>query len=366
MSIDSGDQLDGLVPVRSETVRFDLHNASGTKLGMLAVDMTARPRITNDTGRSIRRTLEGLRIPPRPLHDQDTTRFYAGEINPITQNVRPQWILQPSGDEYPLGVFYFADASTSIHTWGEPLDCSLVDRCVDLDQPLETTVGYAAGTLVQVALVAEAILAGITDTSQIESSTVVLGEPIAGAAGRDTRLRVMEQLCAKAGFLPPYFDNSGALVCRSAPILASANADFDYGLDTRVILGSILQSDDSLSSPNRWIALDPAATVTPFVGVFDIPDAAPNSFANTARRRVRVIEIVGLADQAAANAAAQAAYATSGATFTWLSFQTPSDPRHDTFDIIDFDGTLYREVAWTLELTAGGIHRHDLRGAYNA
>ena len=366
MSIASVDQLNGLVPLREETVRFDIHNAAGTKLGVLAVDSSARARITNDTGRSIRRTLEGLRIPPRPLHDQDTTRYYAAEINALTQNVRPQWILEPSGDAYPLGVFYFADASSSSHTWGEPLDCSLVDRCVDLDQPLETTVGYPTGTLVHTALVAEAIAAGITDTTLIQASSLVLGEPVAGAAGRDTRLRVMEQLCAKIGFLAPYFDNSGNFVCRAAEVVETAIPKFDYGLNTNVIMGSILQSDDSLSSPNRWIALDPAAVLAPLVGRFDLPAVAPNSFANTARRRTRVVEIVGLADQAAAHAAAQAAYATSGATFSWLSFQTPADPRHDTFDIIDFNDVHYREIAWSLDLAAGGLHRHDCRGTYNS
>lgn len=362
----AADLLDGLVPLVTESFRWDVLDTNGNVLGALAVDMATPPRIVNDVGRPIRRTLEGLRVRPRPTHDQDTTRYYAADLNTLTMRVRPYMLVGAAATAYSCGIFSFADASSSIHTWGDTLECTLVDRCRDLDQPLETSVGYSVGTTITAALIARANAAGITDTTQIEASTATLAEPVAFAAGRDTHLRVMETLCTAAGFLPPYFNNNGTLVCRSAPNLASASPNFLYGTNTRVIMGSILQSNDLLDAPNRWIALDPAAVDTPIVGTFDIPDAAPNSFLNTGRRVIRVVEIPGLTDTTTAEAAAEAAYVTTGVTYSWLSFDTPPDPRHDTFDVIDFDGDLYLEQSWTLECVAGAAHRHECRGAYSS
>jgi hypothetical protein len=173
----------------------------------------------------------------------------------------------------------------------------------------------------------------------------------------------MESLCAMAGFLPPYFNNSGILVCRAAPDLVSASPDFSYGANTVVYPGTAVMSDDILTAPNQYLVVGSSAQIE-LVGIFDVPDVAPNSFANTGRYRRKTIDVQGLTTQADANAAAAAAYASDSSTYTWLSFDTPVDPRHDTWDIVSFDGVNYRQLGWGIECHSGGTMHHDLRGTY--
>lgn len=362
------DQLDGLVPMLGESVRFDLYDNNDNLLGILAVERSpSPPRISNDTGRTIRRQLDGVRVPARPIADQDATRYYAEDIDPLTMRVRPRWLLA-TGAEYPLGVFRWGDDSTTVWSWGEPRQGILLDDTLIIDQPLDTNIGYGAGTHIDSALADQVNQAGIDAAHRsIETTTRTLSEPIAWVAGRDHRLRVLESLCSLAGYLPPYFDNNGILVCRSAPDLASAMPTFVYGFGVgRVVPGTPVRSSDILTAPNRYIVIDTAAIDAALVGAFDVPDTAPNSFLNRGFHVVRTIELQGLTDQVAADAAAAAAYASDSTTYSWLSFTTPFDPRHDTFDILSFDGVNYRQVAWSVELRPGGQMQHECRGTYSA
>lgn len=368
----SGDaQLDGLVPVLGESVRFDLYDANGNLLGVLAVEYVEDdgehiPRISNDVNRRTKRQLDGLRIPARPLVDRSTRRFYAEDIDPLSMRVRPSWLLA-TGEEYPMGEFLWADDSAMLWSWGEPRDCSLVDQCLVLDQDLDRNVGYSVGTNIGAALAEQAEVAGISAERRIiESSTRALSEPIAWAAGRDRRLVIFESLCSLAGFLPPYFDNDGRLVCRSAPDLVSAAPDFRYGLGVgRVIPGTPVRSSDILNAPNRYVVIDSSAQDSELVGMFDVPDSAPHSFANRHIHVVRTLDLQGLTDQAAADDAAAAAYAADSSTYSWLAFSTPPDPRADTFDVVAFEEVNYRRLSWAVELRPGRTMTHNARGTYS-
>jgi hypothetical protein len=348
---------------RTEAVRYWLLDKNNTRIGELMVDRDHVGTIANDTQRSVRRTLGGIVVPPRPTYDVDTTHFYSEDVNTLYTRVAPEWLLG-TGETYPLGIFVWGDDSRVLWSWGEPLFGELTDLTTDLDQPLDESLGFDAKQNITAALIEIAESEGIGDDERlVDSTTTATGAPIGWAAGRDTKLKAMESLCAIAGFLPPYYNNAGLLVCRAAPDLTIAQPDFKYGANTVVTLGSPVISNDLLTAPNRYVVVG-SGVDDEVVGTFDIPDAAPNSFKNIGRIRRRTVDMQGIESNSAADYAAAAAYASDSSTYNWLAFETPPDPRHDTWDILSFDGANFRQLAWTLELRAGGRMTHDCRGVY--
>lgn len=360
-----GDLLDlDTRAARQETFRFDVLDRLGNVIGSVDVDADHPPSITNDVAATNLRQMQGFRISPADI---------AG-INTLTDRIRPVHIFGPGGTgfELPLGVFVFADDDDDVRSFGALKECSLTDQTIDLAQILAESVSYPAGTGIADALAAEATAAGSLDFS-IDSSSLTVGAPIVGAAGKDTRLTVMQSLCTQAGFFQPYYDNDGTLICRAVPDLAVANPDHVYNRGTgstgRVVANSVHSANGLLSAPNRYIATDTSATNIELVGVYNVPDTAPHSFANTGRLRVRSESIQGLESQAAANAAAAAIYAQDSGVFASLTFNTPIDSRHDTFDIVEsdlVDGTsaTYIEHEWRMECRPGAEMEHDVRRIY--
>lgn len=355
-------------PVRTETVRWIVSDKDGNEHGDLMLSVRDTPRITNDTTRSIRRNVGNLTVLPRPLHDIDTTHVYAEEIDPLTMRVSPWWYFG-NGIRYQCGVFLWGDDSVELWSAGQPRPGMLTDQCTLLDQPLERSVGYSAGTAVNNAI---ADLLSLDPSGEVEAAVedgieftdAIIGTPVGWAAGRDTMLTALDGLCKIAGFLPPYYDNQGRLVCRSTPNLTGATPTFEYGQGLGDVLPGGVMSSDLLTAPNRYQAIGGQADAE-LVGIFDVPDAAPNSFANTGRRIVKSQNVQGITTQAQADQSAASLYATDISSYTWLSFETARvNPLHDTWDVVSFDGVNYREVGWTIEAKAGGKMAHQLRGTY--
>lgn len=348
-------------PQRTETVVWRVTDQSDNVLGDLMVSTGTPPTITNDTTRSIRRSVSRLEVPSRPLGDVDSGRYYADDLDTLSMRARPSWVFA-DGVEYPLGVFVWGDDSSVQWSHGSPKLGSLTDLCTLLDQPLDRSIGYGQGAGVRNAIVEMIVEAGIVNSS-VDASSATFGVAVGWVAGRDTFLTVLDGLCKNAGFLPPFFDNSGVLQCRGAPDLSAASPDFVYGYGTSVIPGSAVFSNDLLTAPNRYVIIggNPDAEL---VGTFNVPDAAPNSYANIGRYRRKTETVQGISTQAQADQAAAAAYATDISSYAWLSFDSRVDPRHDTWNIVQYDGVNYREVGWTIEATPGGKMSHALRGTY--
>ena len=353
-------------PQQSQSVRFAVHDLDGNDLGVLAVNAGTDfgvPRLSVDVNRPIRRTVTNIAVPPRPLGDV-TASLYAGEFSTLTTEVRPYFTID--GVEHQTGVLGWGDASTAYHSYGNWFFGELVDRSAILNDGLEASVSYPAGTNVRDALVEQAALGGFGDDRvTIEASGVSLGAPLTGAAGRDTRWGFMETLATAGGYLPPYFDNDGLLVIRYAPNVETAEATaLVYGGSGRVIeADSLVGSDDLLAAPNRYQVIA-GGLDHEVIGIFDLPAQAPNSFENTGRRRTRTLDIDGIPDEFIADLTAAGEYAADTTTYSWIAFTSPPYPDHDCFDIIAVDGTYYREQAWSLDLVAGGAMRHDARGVY--
>lgn len=367
----TGDELLDLEATsrRNEKFRFDVLDASNAKIAELAVSRRSPPTIRNNANATIPRTLDGVHVLPRTRLTDASPLYFSGDFDPVVHRIKAVHVVGPGGVgyEFPLGVFLVADAEDNESTKGTVTSIMGVDQCQILEQALSVSVGYPAGTNVSTALAAEAARLGIVATS-IEATTKTLAAPIVGVASEDTSGHFMREISAVAAFLRPYFDNDGVLVCRSAPDLSTAIADHEYGEGTgrtgRIVRGSLHSSTGLLRAPNRYVVRDTSLRDSELVGVYDVAASAPHSYANLGYRRVQGANVQGLTDQTTANEAAQAAYAQDPGVFATITYETPIDSRHDTFDVIGVDAVNFIEHEWGLTCRRGSKQSHDVRRIY--
>jgi hypothetical protein len=344
--------MDG-VATRGESVRFDLLDQANVKIGELHPSKTSIPTINNDTSRAIKRTLQGVTLLPDEEADVDT----------ITNKLQPVWLLEDDS-EWPLGIFMWGDATRTRGTYGLNMSATLVDQSFMVDQKIPESVSYVPGDRIDVALEAQAVLAGIDDVSVTPSTASIGGTGATWPAG-DSRLKVMTDLCALAGYFDPYFDNDGTLICRPAVDPSTVDITLDYpegaAASGRIIVATMSESDDLLTAPNRYIATSNAATASEVLAQFDIPADAPNSIERRGFVIPEMVSLSALDNNDAALAAAQARYAQGRTSYRWVEFDAVADPRHDTYDVVGYLGDRGRETSWSLQLTTGGLHHHSLR-----
>lgn len=348
--------LDLEVARRASTFRFALLDRDLNEIGDLKVADGPAPTIENNSNRAIKRTLSGLVLDPSQV----------GEIDPLTHRVRVSMILGEVA--YPLGVFLFSGFDRTVKSFGTVPAPTMHDQGVILDQGMPRSWSNSPGTLVTDSL--ERLLADLPLPAgwEIEASStrVSTSAAMSWPAGT-TRSKILNETAAVAGFYSGFFDNSGVLRYQSPPSLGVDDpATHDYRTDinpSRILSDSIVLSDDLLDAPNRYIVVDSAGTETPVVGVFDVPDEAPQSAANRGYVVARVYDAQGVGSTAQANAMAKR-YFLSGRSFEWLTFEGANDPRHDTFDTVNVLGQVYREASWSMRLSSGGSMTHQLRRTY--
>lgn len=348
--------LDLVYGTRGATFRYDLLDAANRPVGSLEVDTTEGvPTITNNINRTIKRTMAGLVLPPAQRAD----------INPFVHRVKP-WMVLTNGSEFPLGIFLFADLGGEVFSFGDFGHGEMVDQGLILDQPSPTGAGYAAGTTVADAIEAEFTKAGLTTWSIDPTISAVIGAAVAWPAGTN-RSVICAELCALGGAYSPYFDNDGTITVRRVHDIATATPELVYYTDlrSRVFSNSITVSNDALDAPNQYVVIDGSAAESPIVGVYNIPAEAPHSFQERGFYVTQVIRADGLESVAAANARAKDAYGTGGgAAFEHVTFSSPPDPRHDTFQVVAYNDVNYSEQDWTMPLREGADMVHHLRRAY--
>jgi hypothetical protein len=140
--------------------------------------------------------------------------------------------------------------------------------------------------------------------------------------------------------------------------------DFDYDTGFKVMQDQILETDDLLTAPNRFIVIGNSgpSSRSAIVGIADVPINAPHSVPN---RGFAVTQTQNLQlrsqDQAVAVARGLANRQT---VFERVNLTTAPDPRHDSYDVIRWQGELWLELAWSMALTEGGMMNHMLRKGY--
>lgn len=336
---------------RTEGMRFELRSPAGAYLG--AVTPQTVVTIENQTEGVLKRTISNFVLPPD----------VAADVNLVSDRVWPYWVLS-DGTQYQLGVMLFAAAAQQRRSYGLFATTKLLDQGLVLGQPTPYTIGFGEGTYVTDAIGTVFEMAGIYGAS-IDASAVTISAPIGWPAGAQTTFaKILSELCGIAGLSDWYFSNTGVAKVVALPDIDAAVPTLLYNEGGRIIAGSMVEENDLLSAPNRYIAIDTAAKDVPVIGVFNLPDAAPNSITKRGFAMTKVIEAPGVGTVDAAELYAANYAQTDPRTHEVVSFASSPDPRHDTFDVIQYLGVTYQELSWSLAGAPGGPHHHKAKRVY--
>lgn len=348
--ITAAELLDLRSPQLQSTVRFEIVDSLYQHLFDVTPDRESPPQVGNNIHATYKRTLQGLRLGPED----------GAEVDPVRHRLRPVWVLQ-NGARFPLGVFMFSSPGRTRTTAGTFHEMTLFDQTFLLDQGRRSTFSRRAGSRITAGIRRMLREAGLPEHG-VEESDQTFASPIGWPAGT-TRKQIINDMCAMLGYYSLFFDNAGVPRCLPVPELDVLDPDHVYELDqtSRVIRDSLTETDDLWESPNVYLVISTSATDTQVAGSYEVPDSHPLSVVNRGYEVVRVIEVQGLETTAQATRRARAAAKQSAAGYQHLEFDAAPDPRHDTFDVVLFDGVLWREQSWNLTLAPGGPHRHHLR-----
>lgn len=341
---------------RQATFRFDLVNrVSGINLGEIHPLRSAS--LSHDTSTVIKRRLTIA------LGAADTAA-----INPVTDMVQVTMVF-PGGQEYPLGEYVFSDSTYQLYTSGQLSNMVLSDMMFIIDQQIETAFNarddsrpsfFANGTDISVCI--ENLLRDQPIRFQIEETDDFASIESWGAG--TMRGQIIEALCLNGGYFSPWFGNDGVLHFIKSFNPALKIPDFDWDAGSQVLRSSITQASNVLTAPNRFIVISNAPTDSnvPTFGSADVPMNAPHSIEN----RGFVIPLV--TDLQALTGPQCTAIATNlvqrQTIFSTSTITTAPDPRHDSYNVIKWQGDLWLELGWSMTLVEGSPMSHTLRKAY--
>lgn len=336
------------VGVRAESYRFELLDAAHSKIGTLAPDASSPPTVSLDTTRTTSiRTLTNMTVPRADL----------SQINTETSRVRVSLLLS-NGAILPCGVFMFGDDARNIETASIDWSPSLFDEMFIVDQPLEQSVSLRPGQSV-LGLYRQLLDPINLPSVSIDVPDVLATNAVAWRAGGG-RLATMRALATLLACYPPFFDNQGTHRLRPAALdAATAHVDHVYEWGGRIIRDTSKLVRDGWRIPNRYqvIGDNPKTAVS---GIYDIPAIAPHSAANRGYVITDSRTVQGIASNAQAVQAAKTIALSDHRTYEQATFTSTPDPRHDSFDVVQFLGVRYLEQGWDLVCTPGGDHRHRL------
>lgn len=338
--------LDPWVAQRSCTFRFNVIDAVSTDV-IGEIHPMRGATLTHDTGRTIKRELS------ISLGVTDTAA-----INPLRDRISVTMVFA-NGQEYPLGRYMFTDESFEKFTSGNLGEYVLNDEMFLVDQQIRRGIDGTSGSMTSVI---KKVLSGLPIVYDIEPSGFSSQEawPIGTYRGQ-----ILEALAISGDYFSPWFDNNGILrmIRTFNPINVIPDLDFDRG--NQVMRRGIIQRNDLLTTPNVIVVVSnitgPASTreitATAFISV-----TAPNSVAN---RGFEIVETRNLQLTSAGQAQAVAnGIAQRQTVFERVTLTTPPDPRHDSYNVIHWQGDQWLELSWSMALVEGGNMNHLLRKAY--
>lgn len=345
---------------QTSTFVFELINGTtGAHKQFLTPIRTSAPTLSHDTTRTIKRQLSNF-----SLGVDDTAA-----INELTDRVRLSMIIK--NVSYPLGTYVFTDFSKYVRQNGDLANAVLMDQMLIVDQEIDT--GFAARFSVQSAGVIvldeeiNLMIPRLLDDLPIQYDLAVSPYSSNGSWGIGTnRGSIVEQLAIDGDYFSPWFGNDGVMHFIRAFDPVSATPQFDWDTGNSVFLENIIASNDLLDAPNRYIVISntaiPGAT-TPVVGRYDVPSSAPYSATNRGfvipKTFTRQISNTLQANTVAANIGLQAT------VFQRMSLNTAIDPRHDSYNVVYWQGENWLELAWSFTCVAGAPMNHILRKTYS-
>lgn len=353
--------LDTWVGQVSCSFRFDVvDGASGMHLGTVTPLVESTPSLDHDTESTISRRVNGFTL---GVAD-------SAAINPLTDRIAIVMILGDADrTEYPLGRYMFADITRARYSQGTETPSTLFDEMFIVDQALEAGFN-ARGEPVDVAIrrLLERLPIGAVLIDAVSQTSVN-----SWAAGT-SRGSALTDLATAGGLFKPWFNNHNQLQAIRAFEPGAQVADIDLDDPPRVFRGSIAESDDLLSAPNRYVVVsnNTGGTMTedgeeqapppPVVGIYDVPSSAPHSITQRGFVIPKVVEA-----QVTTQTAAAVYARTLGRqrdVYQRVELSTPPDPRHDGYQVVKWDDRLWLETGWSMPLRSGGDMRHTLRRAF--
>lgn len=285
------------------------------------------------------------------------------DINVIRDRVRISMLL-PGRDPYPLGTFVFADQARLQITSGVESNVGLLDQMFIVDQQIERSIGF---NNVAVPLAIDDVMDGIPVSYTVDAMPAGYKTIGVWTAGTN-RGQVLNDLAVDGNYFAPWFDNTDVMRFIQAFEPSAVIPSFNFDVGNRVSRANILETDDLINAPNRFIVISNSAesdalAAAPIVGRYDIPASAPHSIANRGFVVPNVID-----RQVASPAQAQIIAKNIGqqqTIFERVELETPPDPRHDSYQVFHWQGENWLELAWSIELIEGGTMKHIGRKAYS-
>lgn len=337
--------LEPWVGQRQASFRFALTNGvTGEVLGDITPIRGAS--LIHDTARTIKRQLTIA------LGVQDVAA-----INPITDRISV-FMTFPSGAEYPLGRYMFTDATRQVFTSGKLGNYAMTDEMFLVDQQITAGINGVGNNVLAVIreVIRDLPVEFVIDATALQST-----EAWGIGTGRG---QILESLAVSGDYFSPWFGNDTRLHFIRSFDPATRLPDFDYDDHLVVSRESIAETDDLLTAPNRFVVISNAgedATV-PIVGTVDIPPNFPHSIANRGFV-IPTVNTLQVSDTAQAIAVARN-LASRQTIFQRTTLTTMPDPRHDSYNVIRWQGALWLELAWSMALVDGGAMNHTLRKSY--
>lgn len=340
------------VGIRSTTFEFFLVDGkSGENLGEIT-PYIANAVIQHDVSRIIKRQLT------LALGVSDTD-----DINPLTDRIMPFMIV--NGVRFPLGRYMFTDSDIAVSTGGNEANVQLVDEMFIVDQQIEQAFTAAPDTTSTTATLVEAAIFNVMEGLDIEFAMPESSSlPAIGTWGGGARRgQIIDALCTQGGYFSPWFGNDTKLHLIQAIDAATSIPTFDFDENKRVFMDTIRRRSNILDAPNRYIVISNANdTDDPIVGRYDVPSNAPHSITN---RGFVIPSVQDIQLPIGTNASLVArSIGLRDTAVERIQFDTAPDPRHDSYDIITFEGAQWLEISWALNLVEGGAMRHVLQKAY--
>jgi hypothetical protein len=337
--------LDPWVGQRSATFRFALMNGvTGEHLGDITPIRSAN--LTHDTTRTTKRQLN------MPLGVADAAR-----INSITDRV-DVFMVFPSGAEYPLGRYMFTDFTKQVFTSGSMADVALTDEMFLVDQQITAGIN---GVAVEIDTVIQRVLAGLPITFVMAPSPFTCAEAWSIGANRG---QILESLAVSGDLFSPWFGNDTKMHFIRTFEPADAIPSFDFDTGNKVYRPSITETNELINAPNTFVVVSNSATDASVetVGVATVPPNAPHSITNRGFVIAQVTNLQ-LSDSTQAQAVAEGLVNRQN-VFQQVQLTTAPDPRHDSYDVIRWQGANWLELAWSMALVEGGTMNHLLRKGF--
>lgn len=346
-------ELPDYVGQRSATFRFDIVDAvTGYRRELHPISNTS-PTIQHSTSGTIKRRVNNL------LLGVDDTAIF----NSISSRLEPFMLV--GGEEFTLGRYVPADWPRFLSTGGTTSSASFFDEGFIVDQQITNAFGPSTTLTEFVSTLLNRFLVNYPIQFSIEPSDfVTLGSWGAGTRGGF----VVEQLALDGDYLAPWFDNQSIMRFIRNFDPANVIPTFDFDVGNRVIRENIIESDNLIDAPNRFVVIgNGSATIEnggAIVGVADVPNSAPHSIMN---RGFVVPSVVTRQIESATQAAAIAQNLVQRQTLVeQVSLTTAPDPRHDSYDVIRWQGENWLEIGWSLTCSEGAPMQHTLRKTYSS